>query len=184
MNIFKKIIKSFFNISRPCFHFDNNKLNFKINSDYFYTYNLEDFDVKTRHDPYILEAYSVKSDYIFLEYIHLDEDVKFRSSPLDLYENFLKNRLRINSIFVLEKKVLGEYTFVVYKTDEDTIFYIIYIEDENKHIFLLDSRGSLYKNIFVSFGECIELKEQEKYLLFSSDISMVKYNALNSYFSN
>lgn len=183
MGIIKNFLKSFIKLSRPRFTFTDNKLIFKINSDHFYEYEIENYETKTRHDSYVLDAYTLKTDEIFLEHIHVDNDVDWEGLPSSVYTSFLKEQLKFKNMEVLEKFEYDGFDFITYKIDNHFILNFIYIYEINKDTFILDVKSNLYTNLLKSFDSSYEYsyeKNSEEGL--SLDISLVKQNAIYGYF--
>lgn len=182
MGFFKNIIKSLLKVSRPIFVFDENELRFKINSDFYYTYNLNNFDVKTRHDPYILEAYTIKNPDIFLEYIQIDNDSMWNGEALSFYEDFLKQQCKFDSFKQVENRSFDHYEFKIFEIDEEYILHLIYIWEVNKDVFILDNNTHLYKSLLSSLDKNYKYKFDDRRLInFDFNSSLVKQNAFNSY---
>lgn len=104
MGILKKIADFIAKASMPTYKFENNKLFFKLSNDQYYEYELNDYDIKTRHDSYINEAYTLSTNDIFMEYIKCDQNVQWKGQALSIYEGFIKEKLNINELDTLEKK--------------------------------------------------------------------------------
>jgi hypothetical protein len=131
MGIITDTIKSIFQtlnkLSRPYFSLEDNQLKFKIDSDKFFYYSIDNLEIKTRHDSYVLEAYTINSDDIYLEYIHTDVDANWNGLPLPHFIELLKTNLKLNSMDLLEKKEFKHYDFLTYKINNEYILNIIYI---------------------------------------------------------
>lgn len=184
MGFLKNILKTILKVSRPIFTFEDNNLRFKISSDFFYRYPLDNFDVKTRHDPYVFEAYTLKTPEIFLEYVQLDDDTFWQGDALGLYEDFLKEQCKFQSFKVLEKKTFKNYEFRIYEVDEEFTIHLIYIWEVNKDIFILDNNTELYKLLLSNFNKAYMYKFEDKQTMnFDFNSSIVKQNAFNNYFS-
>ena len=183
-NSLKSIVKKFTKLSRPVFNFEENILKFKINSEQFYTYELEDFDIKTRHDPYTLQAYTLKSQNLFIEYIQTDIDVAWNALPSSLYIDLVKQKLNLKSMEVLEKYEFKNYEFITFKLDEHYILNFIYIYETNKDVFILDINSKLYVNLLKNFIKSYTY-EHDKNCEDSVDFnfSITRENNLNNYFS-
>ncbi|RXJ86633.1 hypothetical protein, partial [Arcobacter sp. CECT 8985] len=147
MGFLKKILKLFIKVSRPIFSLEDNTLKFKVNSDYFYTYTLENFEIKTRHDPYVIDAYTLKTKDFFLEHIRVDTDVSWNADALSLYENFLVENLKLKNIKLLEKKEFEHFEFIIYQIDKIHILPLVYVWEVYKDIFILDFNLSLYEDL-------------------------------------
>lgn len=184
MGFFKNIIKTILKVSRPIFTFEDNELRFKISSDFFYTYTLENFDIKTRHDPYVFEAYTLKTSDIFLEYVQVDDDTFWQGDSLGLYEDFLKEQCRFQSLKTLEKRSIKNYEFRIYEVEENHIIHLVYIWEANKDIFILDNKVELYKILLSNLDKSYIYKFEDKLKInFDFNSSIVKQNAFSSYFS-
>lgn len=182
MGLIKNLINKFIKLSRPVFSFVDNQLQFKINSDFFFKYNIDNFDVKTRHDSYILEAYTLHNENIFLEYIKGDHNTNWNGEPLSLYEGFFKDKLRISSLEVIEKVEVDPYTFKVFKVDDNFILHLIYIYDVSTNVIIIDSKGDLYKSLIRCFKSDYKYRfEMEEKGSINYNISIVKENSLKGY---
>ncbi|MGA1933395.1 hypothetical protein ACH5BF_11885 [Arcobacter sp. YIC-464] len=183
MGIIKNFLKSFIKLSRPRFFFNDNKLIFKIDSDNFYTYEIDNYETKTRHDSYVLDAYTLKTDAVFLEHIHIDNDVQWEGLPSSIYISFLKDSLRIKQMDVLEKIEFDGFDFITYKIDNHFILNFIYIYEINKDTFILDVKSELYTNLLKKFDSSYTYKfEQNSDETLSLDLSIVKQNGIYGYF--
>ena len=180
----KNILKSILKLSRPTFNLEDNILKFKINSEYFYTYTLDDYDTKTRHDSYILEAYTLKSKNLFIEYIHTDADVSWNGLPSSFFIEVVKSKLNLKSMVVLESYEFNNYVFTTYKIDNHFILNFIYISEINKEIFILDISSQLYTNLLCNFKKDYKYtypKNEDDIVEFN--FSLTRENNLNNYFS-
>lgn len=180
----KGLIKSFIKLSRPIFTFENNELKFKIDLETFYTYPIENYETKTRHDSYVLDAYTLKNDDIYLEYIRVDNDVEWNGAADGFFIYLFKEQLKIKTMEVLEKKEFGNYEFITYKIDGHFILNFIYIYEVSKDIFILDIKSELYENLIKNFdSNYIYSFDKNEESGLNIDVSLVKNNAFNNYFS-
>lgn len=180
---FKNIFRTITKLSRPYFTFEENFLKFKITSDDFYIHTLKEVDVKTRHDPYILEAYTINTDTLYLEYIQTEEDIQWNGLALEFFLELLKSSLRTKQIRELEKKEFEHYTFLSYEIEEKYILNIIYIYEINKDVFIVDKTSKLYQALLKKFDKSYiyTFKENENIVL-NLNCSLVKNNAFKNYF--
>ncbi len=185
MSFFKKIINFIAKASIPSFKFENNQLYFKLRNDEFYEYELVDYEIKTRHDSYIFEAYTLNTKDIFLEYIKVDVNTQWNGQALSLFEGFFKEKLNIGDIEVLEKKEIGTYTFKIYKLDDSFILHMIYIYSVSSDVIILDTKGDLYKNLLFRLDGKYEYRfDNEEKGDINFNISMVKENWLKGFFGS
>ena len=188
MGVFVDALKSFFKtikkLSRPYFSLEENELKFKIDSDNFYIFPIFNIEIKTRHDPYVLDAYTLQIKDIYIEYIHTDNDVSWNAQALSLFQNLLKDTLKFRSMELLEKKEFKHYEFLVYKINNEYILNIIYIYEIDKEVFIVDSKGELFEGLLKNFEKKYVYNfEKNKNISLSLNVSLVKNNAMNSYFS-
>lgn len=184
MGFFKKIISSILNASIPIYKFEDNKLYFKLELEDYFEYELDNYDMKTRHDSFVNEAYTLNTDDIFLEYVSIDSNANWNGEALSLYEGFIKLKLHIKSLDLLEKKEISNYTFKTYKVDDSFVFHIINISTVSSEVFIIDMKGNLYKNL---------LKKLDKNYVYEYDnnqkgsvnfnISLVKENCVKGFFN-
>lgn len=187
MGIFSDMINSVFKtitkLSRPYFTLEENDLKFKIDSDNFYLFPLSNIETKTRHDPYVLEAYTMTANGLFLEYIHTDTDVSWNGQALSFFTSLLRHDLKANEMKLLEKREFKHYEFLVYEIDESYILNIIYIYEINKDVFIIDLKGELYENLLKNFHkDCTYKFKRNGNNLPNINTSLVKNNAIYSYF--
>ncbi|WP_321314877.1 hypothetical protein [Halarcobacter sp.] len=183
MGILKKIADFIAKASMPTYKFENNKLFFKLSNDQYYEYELNDYDIKTRHDSYINEAYTLSTNDIFMEYIKCDQNVQWKGQALSIYEGFIKEKLNINELDTLEKKEIDNYIFKLYNVDNSFVLHMIYIYSPVLNIMILDTKGDLYKNLLLK----LDSKYEYKYSTYNRgdvnfNISIVKENSIRSYF--
>lgn len=184
MGFLKSVLKYFIKMSRPLFSFEDNKLKFKISSDLFYFHDITDFETKTRHDPYVYEAYTIKNDSLFIESIKVSNDVSWRGLPSSLFFDLFKSKLKIKKTELLEHIEYDGYEFKVYKLNDHLIINFIYIYEIRKDVFILDINANLYENLLKQFNESYVYKfdrnENEKLAI---KLSLVKENAIKDFFS-
>jgi hypothetical protein len=179
----KSVFKSLTKLSRPHFTFEENDLKFKIDSDNFYFFPLSNIETKTRHDPYVLDAYTMSANDLFLEYIHTDSDVSWNGQALSFFLNLLKHDLKIKSMDLLEKKEFNHYEFLTYKIDDNYILNFIYIYEVNKDVFIIDLKSELYENLLKKFEKEYKYKfDKNEKLSLVLKTSIVKNNAIYGYF--
>lgn len=184
MGFFQKIANFIAKASIPSYKFENNQLHFKLRNDEFFKYDLIDYEMKTRHDSYIMEAYTLSTQDIFLEYIRLDTSAAWRGQPLSLFEGFFKEKLKIRSFDVLENKEISNYTFKVYKIDDSFVFHMIYISTAVSDLMIIDTKGELYKDlIFRLDGKYTYKYDKEEKGSVNFNISMVKENCIKGFFN-
>jgi len=184
MNFFKKILNSLNNISRPLFSFDahSSRLSFLLPNDELFSFTIENFDVKTRHDPYVFDAYTFNSQDIFFEYIQLDSVCTWNGLARGYFVSLLKETIK-EDITLDERFEIGHYEFSTYKTNNAYI-HLIYIWEVNKEVFLIDKKGILYKELLGLLNGDYEYKYEDKKIYnLESKISLVKHNSLNQYFN-
>lgn len=185
MGFFQKIISSLSKMSIPIFLFDehNVQLSFKLKNDNRYLYNLEPYEIKTRHDSYVIHAYTLKTSSIYLEYINLDSFSSWNGLSRGFYEKLLTDRLKVK-LELVERIEIDNYEFSTYKVDEQFILHLIFIWEVNKDIFILDTKGKLYKELLSSLkdGYIYKFDDEEKGSV-NFDISLVKENSIKQFFN-
>ncbi len=181
--IFDVLSKNIINLSRPIFTFEDNTLKFKLDSQHYYTFDLNNYETKTRHDSYVLEAYTIKSENLFVEYVNVDHDVTWNALSSSLFINLFKEKFPINSMHIVEKKEFENYEFITYKINDDFTLNFIFINELHKDIFIIEKNADLYTNLLKSFIKDytynFDIKQE---LEFDINISIVKENALHGYF--
>lgn len=179
-DIFKKIRK----LSRPYFTLEDNQIRFKIDSDTFYNFPVENLEIKTRHDSYIIDAYTINTNDIYVEYIHTDNDVVWTGLALPFFIDTLKANLKIRNMELLEKKEFDPYEFLTYKIDNEYILNIIHIYEVDKEIFIVDKKSNLYEDLIKMFEKnYIYPFEKNSKISLYMNFSLVKNNAIYGYFT-
>ena len=176
---FKKVTK----LSIPYFSLEENDIKLKISTDHFYKHTLYNIEMKTRHDSYVYEAYTIKSDNIFLEYIHTYEDVAWNTDAFSSFLSLLIGALQSSSFENIEKKSFTHYDFYIYRVNSSFNIFLISLYEMDKNLFIVDFKGDLYKNLMLNFDKSYKFSyENSADLKFDINISLVKNNAMNNYF--
>lgn len=186
MGFFQKIFSSLSKMSRPIFSFDehSNQLSFKLSNDERFRYDLEPYEIKTRHDSYAIHAYTLKTESLYLEYINLDSFSSWNGLSRSLYEKLLKEKLKVK-LEILERVELDHYEFSTYKVDEQFVLHLIFIWETDKDILILDTKGELYKGLLKSLKNTYTYKfDDEEKGKVNFDISLVKENSIKQYFGS
>lgn len=181
MGFFDKIIKTIVSASRPVYKFENNQIHFKINDDYI-SHDLNNYDMKTRHDSYVQQAYTINNEDIFLEYIKLDMNSSWFGEPLSVYEGFFKEKLAIRTLQTLENKEISNYVFQTKKVNDSFVLHFINIYSSDSNAIIVDTKGELYKKLLSCLDSSYEYKfEDEEKGSVNFNISIVKENAIRGY---
>ena len=183
VDAFKSLFKTITKLSRPYFTLEENQLKFKIESDNFYYFPISNIETKTRHDPYVLEAFTLTAKQLYLEYIHTDMDVSWNGQAFSFFISLLKRDIRAKTMDLLEKKEFNHYDLMVYKIDNSYILNLIYIYELDKEIFIVDLKGNLYEGLLKNFEKDYKYEfERNKKLNLTLDTSVVRNNAIQGYF--
>ena len=183
VDAFKSLFKTITKLSRPYFTLEENQLKFKIESDNFYYFPISNIETKTRHDPYVLEAFTLTAKQLYLEYIHTDMDVSWNGQAFSFFISLLKRDIRAKSMDLLEKKEFNHYDLMVYKIDNSYILNLIYIYELDKEIFIVDLKGNLYEGLLKNFEKDYKYEfERNKKLNLTLNTSVVRNNAIQGYF--
>ena len=183
VDAFKSLFKTITKLSRPYFTLEENQLKFKIESDNFYYFPISNIETKTRHDPYVLEAFTLTAKQLYLEYIHTDMDVSWNGQAFSFFISLLKRDIRAKTMDLLEKKEFNHYDLMVYKIDNTYILNLIYIYELDKEIFIVDLKGNLYEGLLKNFEKDYKYEfERNKKLNLTLNTSVVRNNAIQGYF--
>lgn len=188
MGVIRDLVGSFFKtitkLSRPYFSIEENELKFKIDSDNFFKFEITNVETKTRHDSYVLEAYTLKTNDLLIEYIHTDNDVLWNGQALGFFLDLVKETKKSRNMELLEKYEFPHYEFLTYKIDNGYVLNIIYIYELNKDVFIIDKKSELYENLLKNFIKDYEYKfERNQDMYLDLNISLTKNNAMKSYFN-
>lgn len=185
MNFFKKIINSLNQMSSHIFSFNahSSELSFILPNDEKIDFTLENYEVKTRHDPYVFDAYTFNSSDIFFEYIHLDSVCSWNGLARGYFVTLLQKTIK-EELELQERFEFGHYEFFTYKTLSNEYIHLIYIWEVNKEVFLVDKKGVLYKNFMNLLNSNYEYSFSDKKIYnLDTEVSLVKQNSLNQYFN-
>ena len=181
----KMIFKTITKLSRPYVSLEENDLKFKIDSDNTFKYTLSNIDTKTRHDPYIIDAYTLSANEIYLEYIHTDIDVSWNGQALSFFISLLKDNIKAKKFDLLEKEEFSHYEFLTYKVDNSYFLNVIYIYEVSKEVFIVDKKAELYEKLLKNFKKdyVYRFEKNSNNIPKIENLSLVKNNAMNSYFA-
>ncbi|MCG3669397.1 hypothetical protein L5F33_03900 [Aliarcobacter butzleri] len=181
----KMIFKTITKLSRPYVSLEENDLKFKIDSDNTFKYTLSNIDTKTRHDPYIIDAYTLSANEIYLEYIHTDIDVSWNGQALSFFISLLKDNIKAKNFDLVEKEEFSHYEFLTYKVDNSYFLNVIYIYEVSKEVFIVDKKAELYEKLLKNFKKdyVYRFEKDSNNIPKIENLSLVKNNAMNSYFS-
>lgn len=181
----KMIFKTITKLSRPYVSLEENDLKFKIDSDNTFKYTLSNIDTKTRHDPYIIDAYTLSANEIYLEYIHTDIDVSWNGQALSFFISLLKDNIKAKNFDLVEKEEFSHYEFLTYKVDNSYFLNVIYIYEVGKEVFIVDKKAELYEKLLKNFKKdyVYRFEKDSNNIPKIENLSLVKNNAMNSYFA-
>lgn len=181
----KVIFKTITKLSRPYVSLEENDLKFKIDSDNTFKYTLSNIDTKTRHDPYIIDAYTLSANEIYLEYIHTDIDVSWNGQALSFFIGLLKDNIKAKNFDLVEKEEFSHYEFLTYKVDNSYFLNVIYIYEVSKEVFIVDKKAELYEKLLKNFKKdyVYRFEKDSNNIPKIENLSLVKNNAMNSYFA-
>lgn len=181
----KMIFKTITKLSRPYVSLEENDLKFKIDSDNTFKYTLSNIDTKTRHDPYIIDAYTLSANEIYLEYIHTDIDVSWNGQALSFFISLLKDNVKAKNFDLVEKEEFSHYEFLTYKVDNSYFLNVIYIYEVSKEVFIVDKKAELYEKLLKNFKKdyVYRFEKNSNNIPKIENLSLVKNNAMNSYFA-
>ncbi|MDN5042953.1 hypothetical protein O8C80_06305 [Aliarcobacter butzleri] len=181
----KMIFKTITKLSRPYVSLEENDLKFKIDSDNTFKYTLSNIDTKTRHDPYIIDAYTLSANEIYLEYIHTDIDVSWNGQALSFFISLLKDNVKAKNFDLIEKEEFSHYEFLTYKVDNSYFLNVIYIYEVSKEVFIVDKKAELYEKLLKNFKKdyVYRFEKDSNNIPKIENLSLVKNNAMNSYFA-
>ena len=181
----KMIFKAITKLSRPYVSLEEYDLKFKIDSDNTFKYTLSNIDTKTRHDPYIIDAYTLSANEIYLEYIHTDIDVSWNGQALSFFISLLKDNIKAKNFDLVEIEEFSHYEFLTYKVDNSYFLNVIYIYEVSKEVFIVDKKAELYEKLLKNFKKdyVYRFEKNDSNVPNIENLSLVKNNAMNSYFA-
>ena len=176
---FKKVTK----LSIPYFSLEENDLRFKITSDYSFKYPISNIETKTRHDAYVLDAYTLKTKEIYIEYIHTYSDATWNGQAFGHFLSLLKENIGAKRFELVDNYEFSHYQFQTYFVDGSYYLNVVYLYEMNKDIFVIDKKYSLFQALLKNFKKDYEYSFDEKFNLdLDFNFSLVKKNSINNYF--
>ena len=176
---FKKVTK----LSIPYFSLEENDLRFKISSDYSYKFPVSNIETKTRHDAYVLDAYTLKTNELYIEYIHTYQDTMWNGQAFGHFLSLLKENIKASSFELVDNYEYSHYEFKTYFVDKKYYLNIIYLYENSKEIFIVDKRDRLFSALLRNFKKDYHFDFEDKFNLdLNLSFSVVKKNATNNYF--
>ncbi len=176
---FKKVTK----LSIPYFSLEENDLRFKISSDYSYKFPVSNIETKTRHDAYVLDAYTLKTNELYIEYIHTYQDTMWNGQAFGHFLSILKDDIKASSFELVDNYEYSHYEFKTYFVDKKYYLNIIYLYENSKEIFIVDKRDRLFSALLRNFKKDYHFDFEDKFNLdLNLSFSVVKKNATNNYF--
>ncbi|QKF72918.1 hypothetical protein AFAEC_0736 [Aliarcobacter faecis] len=177
--IFKRVTK----LSIPYFSLEENDLKFKITSEYSYKFPISNIETKTRHDAYVVDAYTLKTKEIYVEYIHIYYDASWNGQALGHFLSLLKENIFAKNFDLVDSYEFNHYEFRTYFVDNSYYLNIIYLYENSKEIFIIDKKFSLFQGLLRNFKKNYTFTFDEKFNLdLDFSFSLVKKNATNNYF--
>lgn len=173
----------------PTFSYDSKKqiMSFYVNNEMF-NIKLNNPFYQDRIDGCIEDSYTVYSQdsyfgRIGIENIDLYSECGWRGLDQGLYEDFIKDNLKLESFIALKRIKIKNYEFVTYSVNDEYILNMIYIYNVNKSTFILDYKGILFDVLIKKFRPNFENKYSEN-LRYDGVLnkSIVKDNSVNAYF--
>jgi hypothetical protein len=181
----KKLFNSITKATQPHFLFEDSSLKFLLQSREYFSYKVYNLSKKARFSSYVLDAYTLSNKDIFLESVTLNTNSTWAGQPRSIYEDFLKEELKIDSKVLLKRIDIGNYEFSIYKLDDSFIIHFIYIWFHDKNIFIVDSKGELFRELLKELKDDYVYKyDNEQKGEINFDISVVQSNTLKGHFES
>lgn len=176
---FKKVTR----LSIPYFSLEENDLKFKISTEHSFKYPISNIETKTRHDAYVIEAYTLKTKEIYIEYIQPYQDVSWNGQALGYFLSLLKENIGAKKFDLVDNYEFSHYEFKTYFVDNEYYINVIYLYENSREIFVVDKKISLFEPLLKNFRRNYSFNFPKK---FKEDLdltfSLVKNNSINSYF--
>ena len=180
---FKFAFKKVTRLSIPYFSLEENDLKFKITSDYSFKYPISNIETKTRHDAYVLEAYTLKTKELYIEYIHTYQDTTWNGQALGYFISLLKDNIGAKKFELVDNYEFSHYEFKTYFVDNEYYINVIYLYENSKEVFIVDKRYSLFEPLLRNFKKNYSFNFHEEFNLdLDLNFSLVKKNSVNNYF--
>ncbi|AXK47985.1 hypothetical protein CRU87_07765 [Aliarcobacter trophiarum LMG 25534] len=177
--VFKRVTK----LSIPYFSLGENNLRFKITSEFIYKYPLSSMETKTRYDSYVISAYTLKMDDLYLEYIETYVDTTWSGDAFSLFISLLKDEISAKRFDLVEEYIYPHYVFRTYFVDNSYYLNLVFIYENSKNIFIIDKKESLFTPLLRSFMKTYDFDFKNKFNNnLDFNFSLVKKNAINNYF--
>ncbi len=172
---------------KPLFTYNktNQQLSFQLDSNTQYDLNVRSFKYQQRYSQNVLNAYTLNDEInaISIEHIQLTGNGAWRGQPRSVYENFIKEKLKIKSMQILSRKEINNYEFTTYKIDDKYLLHFIYIWESQRDTFIYDAKGLLYNKLIKKLNPAYEVETYDlsNYSRLFNE-SLVFYNTIYGYF--
>lgn len=128
---------------------------------------------------FILKDKSDLYGNVFIEYVDFHNDCNFTGEARGLYQNYLKDKLKLDSLQVHKKFLINESEFIVFIVNDEYILNFLHVYDYDKHAFVLDFTGKVFNELVQVYKPDFKANTQEYNRVdLSLDISIVKDNHL------
>ncbi len=172
---------------KPLFTYkqDKQQLLFQIDQKMQFQLTARSFKYQLRHGQNVFKAFTLYDDInaIFIEHVQLSPNGGWNGQPRSVYRNFIKEKLRIKSMEVLDRQEMGNYEFTTYKINNKYVLYFVYIWESQRDTFIYDAKGLLYNKLIKKLNpshntNSLDLPNYGR--LFNE--SLVHYNTIYRYF--
>lgn len=143
---------------------------------------------KHRFDSCVYSGYTINDNNkeygeLFIEHIGLKDDCQWNGLSRSFYEFFIKQKLSIKRMKLLQRVDLENYEFSKYLIDGKCNLYLIFIYQGNSVTFLIDQEGKLYRDVLKKFNYKNDTgTDTIQKCNFIFDGSLIKENIWNRYF--
>ncbi|MCT7564712.1 hypothetical protein N5U23_11985, partial [Aliarcobacter butzleri] len=95
------------------------------------------------------------------------------------------DNIKAKNFDLVEKEEFSHYEFLTYKVDNSYFLNVIYIYEVSKEVFIVDKKAELYEKLLKNFKKdyVYRFEKDSNNIPKIENLSLVKNNAMNSYFA-
>lgn len=160
------------------------EIKFKISKEQYLTKKLNNSKYIYTSDNCTNNSYLLKEKRYFIEYISIDTNCNWNGLASGYFEREFKSELKLNSMEILERIDIKNYSFATFKINDKYSLNIISIYTSFTDTFIIDFDGELYNELLSTLNPSYIYKYEEL-PRYKDDYnySLVQYNFFHNYFN-
>jgi hypothetical protein len=130
----------------------------------------------------VSEAFTLKSEDIFLEKIQLDSNCNWNGLPRGFFTYLFKDKLKLKSFRMQENIEVDNYELSMYKVNGSSYVSLIHIYGVFNDLFIWDFEGSFYEKVLSSITHKPLRQIQQPRFKANYNHALARYNFIHSYY--